>query len=62
MEKKFSWKVFVQYALDNFDYNTFEEFVTELHDSVEWVEECDGRTMRDITNSTPFAVFDDWFE
>lgn len=62
MEKKFSWKVFVQYALDNFEYNTFNDFVLEMRDSLEWVAECDGRTESDILGNTDYAMFDGWFE
>lgn len=61
MEKKFSWKVFVQYALDNFDYNSFEEFVTDMYDA-DWVGECDGRTEDDILGNTSYVMFDGWFE
>lgn len=62
MEKRFSWKVFAQYALDNFAYKSFEEFATEMHDSIEWVDNCEGRTEEDILDNTPYAMFHGWFE
>lgn len=62
MEKRFSWKAFVQYALDEFDYKTFIDFVIDMRDSIDWVSECDGRTEEDILGNTSYVMFDDWFE
>lgn len=62
MEKRFNWKAFVQYSLDDFEYKSFEDFATEMYDSIGWVDDCDGRTESDILGNTDYVMFDGWFK
>lgn len=60
MKRVFDWKQFVISCIEDFDYDSFEEFIDDMYSSVGWVDNLDGRSAESIIEEGRYGVSDSW--
>lgn len=60
MKRVFDWKQFVISCVEDFDYDSFEDFVEDMYSSVGWVDNLDGRSIDSIIEEGCYEVSDSW--